>query len=155
MDDIETEIKKTQVISSPTHEVVTTKKIIKDPAIKTEPPQKVFEKKKSIFRTYQVVWYILGVIEIILAFRFLLKALAADPTGGFGFFIYIMSEPFAGPFIRVIGVTEIPTSGPYLEWSTIIAMLVYFVVAYGITELMQFIKPVTPKEVEQHVDDTV
>jgi uncharacterized protein YggT (Ycf19 family) len=155
MDEIETQVKKTQVVSTPTHEVITTKKVIKDPSIKTEHPQKVFEKKKSIFRTYQVVWYILGVIETILAFRFLLKVLAADPTRGFGFFIYRISDPFAGPFTTVIGIGENPTSGPYIEWSTLLAMLFYLIIAYGIVALLQFVKPVTPKEVEQHVDDNV
>ncbi len=147
----EVEIKRTESVSP--ERIVTTKKVIKDPNIKTEPPQQVFEKKKSIFRIYQVVWYILGVIETILAFRFLLKMLAADPTGGFGFFVYKISDPFAGPFVRVIGIAPIPSSGSYLEWSTLIAMLVYLVLAYGIVALMKFVKPVTPKEVEQHVDD--
>lgn len=132
--------------------ITTTKKIVQEPEVKTEHPQKVFETKKSIFRTYQVIWYILGIIEVLLGFRLLLKILAADPTSGFGRFIYALSEPFAAPFSRVVGVIEQPTSGPIFELSTIIAMAVYFIVAYGIVALLQFIKPVTPAEVEQTVD---
>lgn len=33
----------------------------------TDPSQKAYQKKKAIFRVHQVVWYILGVVEVLLA----------------------------------------------------------------------------------------
>ena len=38
---------------------------------------------KPLFKGTQVVWYVLSVIEVILAFRFMLKLLGANPEAGF------------------------------------------------------------------------
>jgi len=130
----------------------TTRKVIKEPAIKTGPPQAVYETKKSIFRTYQVVWYFLGVIEVLLGFRIILKIFGADPYSGFANFIYSLSSPFALPFFGVLRTSTAPPSGSLIEWSTLVAMAVYWIIAYGIVQLLQFVKPVTPDEVEQTVD---
>ncbi len=118
------------------------------PAIQTEHPQKVFNKKKVIFRAYQVIWYVLGVIEILLGFRIALRMLGAYPTG-FTNLIYFLSAPLAFPFRGILKTTD---AGGLIEWSTFIAMLVYLLLAYGLVKLFQFIKPVTPEEVEKEVD---
>lgn len=112
-----------------------------------------YQRKKTVFRAYQVVWYILGVIEVLLAFRVLLKLLAANPGSGFTQFIYGVSAPLAVPFLGVITSSTVGRS--VLEWSTLLAMIVYLVVAYGIAKLIQFIKPATPEEVERTVETEV
>lgn len=145
--------KTTEVVSSqPEHVVRTTRKVMKEPAVQTEHPQKVYAKKKTIFRYYQIIWYIVGVIEVLLVFRFLLKMIGANSSFGFTSFIYAISSPFAGPFLGVVSPSVSGTS--ILEWSTIIAMLVYVVIAYGLVYLFQLVKPVTPEEVEHTVDAT-
>jgi len=143
--------KTTEVVSTePEHVVKTTRRVVKQPAIKTEHPQTVYAKKKTIFRYYQLIWYIIGVIEVLLIFRFLLKMVGANSTTGFTYFIYTVSQPFAGPFLGVVSPSVSGTS--VMEWSTIIAMLVYVVIAYGVIYLFQLVKPVTPEEVEETVD---
>ncbi len=119
------------------------------PKVETGSPQKEYKTKKVIFRTYQVIWYILGVIEVVLAFRVILKLLGASQASGFTSFIYAISSPFALPFAGVLGKTGI--SGMILEWSTFIAMAVYAIVAYGIVMLFQLIKPTNQEEVEEAV----
>ncbi|MEO6508665.1 MAG: YggT family protein [Patescibacteria group bacterium] len=114
-------------------------------------PQKTYETKKAIFRTYQIIWYILGMIEILLAFRVVLKALGANPASGFTSLIYSLSGIFAGPFSGILGTTA--TQGSVFEWSTFIAGIVYFIVAFGLVQLMQLIKPTTPQEVHETVDN--
>lgn len=136
--------------TSPTQVVKTTKQIT--PPLQTEHPQKVLQKKKAIFRTYQIIWYILGIIEILLAFRMTLKALGANPINGFTSLIYALSDPLAIPFRGIFGVTATP-QGNFFEWSTLIAIVVYALIAYGLVELMQLIKPVSKEEVEQTVDN--
>lgn len=153
MDRTETRVKKTEVISDTPAQVHTTvKQVTTAPPVRTEHPQTVYETKKSIFRTYQVVWYILGVIEVLLAFRVFLRLVGANPASGFATFIYTLSEPFAGPFAGVLRMSIAPQAGSVMEWSTLLAMVVYWIFAYGLVELLQFIKPVTPQEVEQAVD---
>lgn len=134
--------------SQPQQVVRTTKRVT--PQVQTEHPQKVFEKKKVIFRSYQVIWYVLALVEILLGFRVTLKAIGANPLSGFVNLIYGISDPLAFPFSGII------RSGTYgnsvYEWSTIFGAVVYFLIAWGLISLLQFLKPVTPQEVEQEVD---
>jgi len=119
--------------------------------VKTGSLQKEYQTKKAIFRTYQVIWYILGIVEVVLAFRVLLKLLGANALSGFTSFIYAISNPFALPFAGILGTTR--SSGIVLEWSTLIAMAVYAVAAYGIVAFFQLVKPTNKEEVEQTVDN--
>ncbi len=113
-------------------------------------PQQAYTTKKAIFRTYQVIWYILGVIEVLLAFRVLLGLLGANRASGFGGLIYTLSAPFAVPFRGVVAASNFGTS--IMEWSTLIAMLVYLIIAFGLVKLFKLIKPTDPIEVERGVD---
>ena len=117
-----------------------------EPQAKGESPQKVYEKKKTIFRFNQVIWYILGVIEVLLAFRVALKAIGANPFVGFTGFIYTLTTPFAAPFSGILGASV--TGNSIIEWSTIIAAIVYLVVAWGLVYLLDLIYPISPKDVE-------
>ena len=117
-----------------------------EPQVKGEPPQKVYDTKKTIFRFNQIIWYILGLVEVLLIFRIILKMLGANPYVGFTSFIYALTSPLATPFSGILGAS---TSGNSLiEWSTVIACLVYLCVAWGIVYLLDLIYPITPKDIE-------
>jgi len=120
-------------------------------SVGTEHPQKAYKTKKVIFRTYQVIWYIVGLIETLLIFRILLKAFGANPNSGFTQLVYALSNPLALPF-RGIFPTPV-VSGAVFEWSTIVAGIVYIIVAYGLVQLFQMIKPTNPHEVEEKVNN--
>ncbi len=143
-------IEETEVSSPTTNQVVRWTQVV-TPEVETGSPQKNYQTKKVIFRSYQVIWYILGVIEILLAFRVVLKFLGANAEAGFTSFIYAISSPFAVPFAGILGITGF--SDMVFEWSTLIAMLVYAVIAYGIVTLFQLIKPTNQEEVESKVDN--
>lgn len=147
----ETQIEETTTVSTPqSHQVVRQTSVVK-PAVATGSAQKTYETKKAIFRSYQIIWYILGVIEVLLAFRIVLKLLGASPYSGFTNMIYSLSNPFALPFAGILGTTMSTTL--VFEWSTLIAMAVYAVVAYGIVAFFQLVKPTNQAEVEQSVDN--
>lgn len=99
---------------------------------------------KPLYRGTQVVWYILGLVEILLLFRFVLKFLAANPAAGFTSFIYGATFVFAAPFISVFRVTYV--EGQIFEWTTLLAMLVYLIVAWGIVKLLLMGKTVSTPE---------
>lgn len=121
------------------------------PSVPTEnPPEKVYKTNKAIFRTYQVVWYILGLIEVLLTFRLLLKFIGANSFSGFTSLIYSLSNPFALPFTGVI--PPIFSGRSELEWSTFVAMAVYAVLAWGIIEFFQLVKPVDREEVKRAIE---
>jgi hypothetical protein len=108
-------------------------------------PQKVYETKKNIFRLNQVVWFLLTLIEILLAFRVILKMLGADAHVGFTNLIYTVTAPLVVPFTGILRTST--TGGSVFEWSTIISGVVYACVAWGIVYLITLLNPITPSEV--------
>ncbi len=99
---------------------------------------------KPLYRGTQIVWYILGLLEAVLAFRFLLKLFGANPAAGFTGFIYGISQPFAAPFLNVFKITRV--EGSIFEWTTVLAMLVYWLIAMGIAKLLVMGKTVSTPE---------
>jgi uncharacterized protein YggT (Ycf19 family) len=117
-----------------------------EPPAKGEAPQKVYEKKKTIFRFNQIIWYILGFVEVLLVFRTILKMLGANQFAGFASLIYALTTPLVAPFNGILGVSI--TGNSVIEWSTIIAAIVYLCVAGGLVYLLDLIYPITPNDVE-------
>ncbi|PIR85875.1 YggT family protein [Candidatus Kaiserbacteria bacterium CG10_big_fil_rev_8_21_14_0_10_44_10] len=82
----------------------------------------------------RVVWYIAGVILVLLAFRFVLSLTGANTTNSFANFIYNTSHPFVSPFFSLFSYkTNYGVSK--FEIYTLVAMAVYAVVAWGIAKL--------------------
>jgi hypothetical protein len=99
---------------------------------------------KPLYRGTQVVWYILGILEILLAFRFVLKLTAANPGAGFTSFIYGVTSIFVSPFLSVFRITRV--AGSVFEWTTLLAMFVYWLLAIGIIKLFLMGKTVSTPE---------
>lgn len=146
------EVEKVTTVSqdSPARVTQTTRTV--NPPIQTEHPQKAYEKKKVIFRSYQVIWYVLAVIETLLTFRVVLKVLGANTNSAFVGLIYAISDPLAVPFRGIFNVMS-AGKGAYFEWSTLVAMIVYLLIAYALVHLMQIMKPTTPGEVNEKVEN--
>ena len=106
---------------------------------------------KPLYRGTQVVWYILLVIEIILGFRFFLKLFGANPNAGFTSFIYTLSRPFAQPFVNVFRASRV--EGSVFEWTTLLAMFVFLLLAFLINKLFVMSKPVTTAEAEKKLPE--
>jgi hypothetical protein len=105
---------------------------------------------KPLYRGTQIVWYILGLLEVLLAFRFVLKLLGANPSAGFSSFVYGVSYPFAVPFLSVFGTTRV--EGSIFEWTTLLAMFVYLLIAWGIVKLFFMSKTVSTPEAAEKLD---
>lgn len=99
---------------------------------------------KPLYRGTQIVWYILGIMEALLAFRFVLKLLGANASAGFTSFIYGVTYFFSAPFLSVFRVTKV--EGSVFEWTTLLAMLVYWIVAFGVIKLLLIGKTVSTYE---------
>jgi YGGT family len=105
---------------------------------------------KPLYRGTQIAWYILGILEVLLAFRFVLKLLAANPSAGFSSFIYSVSYPFTAPFLTVFHFSQV--AGNIFEWTTLLAMLVYALIAWGIVKLLSMSKSVSTPEAAAKLD---
>lgn len=99
---------------------------------------------KPLYRGTQIVWYILGLVEALLALRFVLKLLGANQGAGFTDFIYGVTYAFASPFLNVFRVTQI--EGSVFEWTTLLAMFVYWALAIGVIKLFLMGKTVSTPE---------
>ena len=106
---------------------------------------------KPIYRGTQIVWYILGLLEILLAFRFVLKLFGANAAAGFTSFIYGTTQIFTAPFLSVFRISKV--SGSIFEWTTILAMFVYWVIAIGIIKLFLMGKTVSTPEAAVKLDE--
>ena len=106
---------------------------------------------KPLYRGTQIVWYILGLIEILLLFRFVLKMLGANPDAGFSSFIYGVTYVFAAPFLTVFRITYV--EGNILEWTTLLAMLVYLIIATGVIKMLVMGKTVSTPEAAVKLDN--
>ena len=106
---------------------------------------------QPLYRGTQIVWYILGVVEILLAFRFVLKLLGANPGAGFSSFIYGTTYVFATPFLAVFQNTRV-IAGSIFEWTTLLAMAVYWIVAVGIIKIFLMSKTVSTPEAAVKMD---
>ena|SRR5579884_2047679 len=83
----------------------------------------------------RVIWFIAGVILTLLAFRFVLALLGANPGNAFANFIYTTSHPFVAPFFSLFNY-NLRYGVSRFEIYTLVAMAVYAVIAWGLARLV-------------------
>jgi len=93
------------------------------------------ERRLRLALVTQIIWAVLGLLQILLGLRFLLKLIAANPASGFAVFIYGITKPFIAPFALLIGT---PTSGGMIfEATTLIAMAIYALLFWGVVSVIR------------------
>jgi len=107
---------------------------------------------KPLFRGTQVIWYLFTLLEILLVFRLGLKFAGANPAAGFTSFIYAVTWPFAQPFIAVFRPTFV-AGGQVFEWTTLLAIVVYYLIAWGLTSILTMSKTVSTPEAAAKLDE--
>lgn len=88
------------------------------------------------------VYYILVVIEVLFAIRFIFKLLGANPSNSFVSFTYSLTQLGLSPFTSIFRteVTKGVETQAVLEPATIIGMIVYALAAWGIIRLIEINK---------------
>ena len=95
------------------------------------------ERRMGLFQLNRILWSILAFLEILLAFRFVLRLIAANADSGFAMLMYGITGVFVAPFNGLIGT---PTSGgSSLEVTTLIAMAVYALIFWGIAYVIRMV----------------
>lgn len=102
----------------------------------------------TLYRGTKIVWYVFYFIETLLAFRFVLRLLGANPNAAFSELVYGLSGIFVAPFQFVFGNAAV-TAGNIIEWSTLLAMVVYWVLAWAIVKLVLMGRDVNPIEADR------
>lgn len=89
------------------------------------------------YRAVQVVWFLVGLIDVILAIRFVMKLLAANTSSGFVSFMYNLSEPLVAPFRGIFGAPA--AGGSVLEPASLVAIVIYSLIGWGIVALIRLL----------------
>ena len=114
---------------------ISTKGSVNNPTVKTETKREATGTQTIEY----IVYFVLGTLETLLAFRLVLKLMGASMASGFVNFIYgltgIFILPFEGIFRR--GITQGIESASVFEPSTFVAIIVYAIVFWGIVKLVR------------------
>jgi uncharacterized membrane protein len=95
------------------------------------------ERRMGLFQVNRILWSLLAFLEILLAFRFVLRMIAANPDSGFAVLMYGITGIFVAPFNGLIAT---PTSGgSALEVTTLIAMVVYALIFWGLGYVIRMV----------------
>lgn len=109
------------------------------------PREAVTTETKRVATNSQTVeslsYFLFGLLEILLAFRLVLKLMGASISSAFVGSIYgltgIFILPFEGIFRR--GYTQGIETTSVLEPSTLVAIIVYAVLAWGVVKLIRIL----------------
>ncbi|MGE3270547.1 MAG: YggT family protein [Chloroflexota bacterium] len=91
-------------------------------------------RRRASAKLVQGIWLLFGIVEGLLAIRFILKLLGANEAAGFANFIYSASGPFIAPFADLFANPG--SGGSVLELTTIVALVVYIMVAWLIAQVV-------------------
>lgn len=117
-----------------TTETVTTEKTGVD-----EAPKKTSKRESTGVQTVQqVIYWILGILEILLVSRFVLRLFGANPNSAFVDWIYNLSAIFVAPFQGIFptSATDGAVTTAVFEPATLVAIIFYAVLAWGIAKLI-------------------
>src|SRR4051812_37109579 len=90
--------------------------------------------RRASHKLVQAIWLLFGIVEGLLAIRFVLRLLGANEAAGFARFIYGATGPFVAPFNNLFANPG--GSGTVLELNTIVAIVVYMLLAWLIAKVV-------------------
>lgn len=95
------------------------------------------EQRIFTFKATQLVWLLLGVLEALIALRIGLLLIGANPDSPIVALIYGITSLFLFPFTALVGSPS--AGGMVLELSSLFAMLIYALIAWGIERIIWLI----------------
>ena len=92
------------------------------------------EQRIFTFKATQLVWLFFGVLEALIALRIGLKLFGANPASPVAAFLYGFTDLFLWPFTGLLGTPQ--AAGFVLELSSVVAMVVYALIAWALERLI-------------------
>lgn len=87
------------------------------------------------YRAIAFIWFVAGVVDILIALRFVCKLFAASTLSSFIVFLYSITDPLVAPFQGIFG--EPAARGAVLEPASLVAIVVYLLIAWGVVTLFR------------------
>jgi len=107
-------------------------------------------RRQTVARLVQACWLVFGIIEGLLAIRFVLLFLGANRANDFAQLILGASSPFVAPFVGLFGTPA--AGGSVFELNTLVAMLVYLLLAWVIVRIIWLLAGETRSGVHTHAE---
>lgn len=123
--------------------IITRRTIISDPVVTEEPA--VYTTGEALSTPIReslaanLVYFVAGVVEILLAIRFVLEIVGASAVSSFVSFIYNLSDPLVAPFYGMFSTHPNFTISRF-DFETLAAMVVYAVVAYILATIFNLLR---------------
>lgn len=85
-----------------------------------------------------IIYFLFGILEVLLVFRLIFKLSGANPTSSFVNGIYSLTQIAIRPFFGIFrqGTAQGVETTAIFEPATLVAVIVYGVLAWGITEII-------------------
>jgi len=96
---------------------------------------KAANQNSAIARIVNIVYFLFGILELLLALRVVLHAVGANPDNGFANFIYAITWPFVALFSNLFTNPAL-SSTAVLELTTVVSMIVWAIVAWLVGRAM-------------------
>jgi YGGT family len=103
----------------------------------TPAPVSITEDGRYNFRAVAIVGFLVGVVDILIAARFLGKLLGASPQAAFVSFINTVSGPLVAPFQGIFGNGG--SKANTFETADLVAVAVYAVIGWGLVMLIRIV----------------
>jgi hypothetical protein len=109
------------------------------------------EQRFATFKVTQIIWLLLSLLEAAIALRVVFKLIGVNAANPFSAFLYKVTGLFVAPFASLTGAPE--AGGMVLEISSILAMIVYLLIAWALERIVYvvFYRPRGPVSVRQTV----
>lgn len=94
----------------------------------------VYREGTSNYRALQIVWWVVGLIDVLIAIRFLLKMFGANPAP-FVRFMYDLTWPLVAPFHGIFNTDQVGRS--VFEPESLVAIGIYTLIGWGVVSLIR------------------
>lgn len=92
------------------------------------------ERRLITSKVIQWIYLVFGVIEFLLALRFVFRLLGANPNAPFGAFIYGITAPFLAPFVGLFAIPQF--DGSVIEIHSLVAIAIYALLSWLLVKLV-------------------
>lgn len=101
--------------------------------VRTEQRELGHTDRVTTFKVTQLIWLLFGLLEAAIGLRVIFKLIAVNPNNAFAAFLYRVTDLFLAPFQSLVGAPA--AEGMVLEVSSIIAMIVYALIAWALDRI--------------------
>ena len=107
------------------------------------------EQRVATFKATQLIWLLLGILEALIALRFIFKLVGVNEANSFATLLYGVTGFFLAPFASLAKAPA--AGGSVFEVSSIIAMVVYLLIGWALERIVYvfFYRPRGPVSVKQ------